>query len=179
MIYAFVYGDPGVFAEASEELARPHVHIQLEGDDVNTGARKDELVKFGSAHRITGLQDTGRQIRLETEDFNPLWKAIAGSSEALFRVFDQPNPFEYVRYITICMEQGDIVHERGEVNLSERFINLLVHFTCFRYLEAVRLNGCISSFDLEEKDIFNKIWDLLQMGAWVKLHFELIHCSPR
>jgi hypothetical protein len=72
MIYAFVYGDPGVFAEASEELARPHVHIQLEGDDVNTGARKDELVRFGSAHRITGLQDTCRQIRLETEDFNPL-----------------------------------------------------------------------------------------------------------
>lgn len=76
------------------------------------------------------------------------------------------------------MEQGDIVHERGEVNLSEGFINLLVHLTCFRYLEAVRLNGRISSSDLEERSIFNKIWDLLQMGAWVKLHFELIHCSP-
>ncbi|KAF3050313.1 hypothetical protein E8E11_010520 [Didymella keratinophila] len=96
MIYEFVYGDPGVFAEASENLTRPHVYIQLDEDDVNTGARKNELVQFGSAHRITGLQDTCRQIRLETEHFNPLWKAIGGSSEALLCVFDQPNPFEYL-----------------------------------------------------------------------------------
>ncbi|KAJ4409127.1 hypothetical protein N0V91_002945 [Didymella pomorum] len=95
MIYAFVHGDPGVFAEASYYLTRPCVYIQLDEDDVNTRAKKDEIVKFGFAHRITGLQGTCRQIQLETEHFNPLWKNIGGSSEALTSVFDQPNPFEH------------------------------------------------------------------------------------
>jgi len=165
MIYAFVYGDPGVFAEVREDLKRPNVYIQLDEDDMHTGARKDELVKFGSAHRITGLQDICRQLRLETEDSNPLWKAIAGSSEALFRVFDQPNAFEYVRCIIICLEHGDIIHEQGRLKLPEEHINLLVHLTCFRYLEAVRLLGCISSSDLEEKQVFNEVWGILQMGT--------------
>lgn len=79
MIYAFVYRDAGVFTEASKELLRPLTLIELDGDDGNTGASKDELVKFGYAHRIAGLQDTCRQIRLETKHFNPLWKAICGS----------------------------------------------------------------------------------------------------
>jgi hypothetical protein len=173
MIYAFVHGDPGVFAEASYYLTRPCVYIQLDKDDVNTRAKKDEIVKFGFAHRITGLQGTCRQIQLETEHFKPLWKNIGGSSKALTGVFDQPNPFEYVRCIIIYLEVGDIVHDREQVHLSEELLNLLVHLAYFRYLEIVRLHRHESASDQEGELVVNDIWNLLKMDTWVQPHFEL------
>lgn len=173
MIYAFVYGNLGVFAEACEHLERPKVFIELD-DDVDASTRKGELVKYGSAHRITGLQDTCRQIRLETEDFNPLWKAIRGTSEALIRVFDQPNPFEFVRAVTIHLEPEDITTEQGKVSLSEKLQCLLVHLACLRYLKLVSLPECNFTSGLEEKEAFDGIWNLLAMGPCIRSDFELL-----
>ncbi|KAF3046379.1 hypothetical protein E8E12_006291 [Didymella heteroderae] len=179
MIYTYVYGDTAVIAEAREDLMRPAIHIQLDDDDVDAGTEQGELVKFCSPHWITGLQDTCRQIRQETEDFNPLWKVLYGTSGALFRVFDQPNPFEYLRIITISLRLGDTVYEQGKFSLSEGFMCLLIRLACLRYLKEVKVHGCISFFDLEEKEAFENIWELLKMGTWIQPDFRVYCYSYR
>lgn len=179
MVYMYTYGDFGVIAEARDDLAKPEILIEIDDDDAEAEADKGELVKFRSPHRITGLHDTCRQIRQKTEDFNPLWKVINGTSWALLRVFDQPNSFEYVRIVTISLGLGDTVYEQGRFGLSERFFCLVCCLVCLRYLKEVRVHGCVSFFDLEEKIAFGSIWALLGMGTWIGQDFRLISHSSR
>ncbi|KAF1932132.1 uncharacterized protein M421DRAFT_402953 [Didymella exigua CBS 183.55] len=134
MIYMYVYGDFGVFAEAKDNLARPTMLIEL--DDVNADdTEKGELVKFGSSYRITGLHHTCRQLRRETEDSNPLWKVIHGTSQALLRIFHQPNPFESLRIVNISLGLGDTVYAHGGFGLSSGFTYLLSHLVGLRFLK--------------------------------------------
>lgn len=177
MVYMYTYGDFGVIAEARDDLARPEILIEIDDDDAD--ADKGELVKFRSPHRITGLHDTCRQIRQETEDFNPLWKVINGTSGSLLRVFDQPNPFEYLRIVTIYLGLGDTVFERRHFDLSENLACLVCYLVCLRYLKEVRVYGCISFFELEEKAAFFKIWMLLRMGTWFDQDFRINCHSSR
>lgn len=177
MVYTCVYGDTAVIAVARDNLTRPDIFIEIDDDDIDAGVEKGELVKFRSPYRITGLQDTCRQIRAETEDFNPLWKVLHGSSGALFRVFDQPNPFEYLRIVTISLELGDTVYEQRKFSLSEGLCCLLLCLVRLRYLKEVRVYGCISFFGLEEKAAFDYIWEILKMGPWIQEDFR-VDCHP-
>jgi hypothetical protein len=178
-IYTYVYGDFAVIAEASDNTARPEILIQLLEDDVKTGAETNELVKLGNSHRITGLQHTCRQIRWETEDLDPLWKSLHGTSGALFRVFDQPNPFENLRIVTISLQIGDTFYEQGRFNLSEGFQCMLLGLACLRRLKEVRVYGCTSFFDLEENNAFAAILETFKNATWLPQGFKVTCHSAR
>lgn len=154
-MYLYTYRDVRAISYAYD-MPRPGGEVVpgvaetwLETDDP-TG----ELQRLTFPHQITGLQHASRQLRAETQPFNPLFKSIQGASTTLGRILGAPNPLRGLRAVTVSLEPGDTVFVEGQVTVAPRLRRLLCLLTDLEHLRRVSVEGNPVLFDAEEHAVF-------------------------
>ena len=170
MVYDYTFGERKVISHAHDCYTTPQIWIDVDNAESDEG----ELERLRSPYQITGLHHTCRQIRQETMYFNPLFKNIEGDSASLLRILNQPNPFQHLRVICLCLRLGDTVFVRGLFTLSDNLLRLVYLLRNSKELARVSVHGCISFFDPEEQAAFAAIWALLARRIMVDRDLEIV-----